>query len=123
LTQSGCKYNQGDITKTIVERIHVEYEKQIAAGTNPALALQHVLYHPADRQTAVFRHEPECRRVAKNYSRDLVVLCPFTVASGSWLEPVLGRIKSPTNALALQHRRFGLQQALPHCLSAEARKI
>jgi hypothetical protein len=82
LTQSGCKYNQGETTKTVVERMHVQYEKQIATGPTPALALHHVLYHPADRHTAVFRDEPECRRVAKNYTRDLVVLCPFTLASG-----------------------------------------
>jgi hypothetical protein len=80
LSASGCLAGNKPLTDVDVKRWNKRFNEQMA--TNARYILQNQLYHPADRNTAVFTNEPECARVAKDFSRDLVLLCPETPANG-----------------------------------------
>jgi hypothetical protein len=81
LTSVGIKNNNEDITAQIVENIHNQLEER--AVSDPNWSLQQELYHTADRETIVFKKEPEMARIAKFFGQDLVVLCPPIPKDGS----------------------------------------
>jgi hypothetical protein len=80
-----------------VEHINSKWEALVAEGKH-APASSHILYHAADRGTAVWKDEPSASVIARFGAKNpysLIVVCPFVSADGTAYDRVYDMFNRP----------------------------
>ncbi|EUC40105.1 hypothetical protein COCMIDRAFT_9959 [Bipolaris oryzae ATCC 44560] len=88
LAASLASFGRENITKDVVTDVCQTIK-------DDSWPVYHDLYHPSDRDTAVFQNEPECAAVAEWFKRSLVILCPYTPADGTGWDRIYGEKNRP----------------------------